>query len=93
MEGNGSRPPKPNPKWDVRYASAQSTKPSAKRHDDLLKAIRLRLLIRYVELGQASVIAEPHVYGIRGGEDTLLVYQVNTLDVWKALEGWGAHRP
>ena len=85
MDGNGSRPPKPNTDWDIRYASADVKVTSRERHGAIISAIWQRRLIRYVELGQASVIAEPHIYGVRGGENTLLVYQVNTLDVWKLL--------
>ena len=54
----------------------------------LLAAIREKRLIEVVYKGGRPRIIEPHDYGIRGGVETLLAYQVDGESHSAASDGW-----
>ena len=54
---------------------------------DLVRAIEEKRLVEFV-YKTARRIVEPHDYGIRGGEETLLGYQLSGRKDSGAVRGW-----
>jgi hypothetical protein len=86
-----AREPKPDYHRDQKFASVE---PTPTRRRAILSAIKDKRLVRYQVSGQEPQEAEPHIYGARGGIDTLLVYKVfdGSWDAWTRL-GLNGLRP
>jgi hypothetical protein len=55
---------------------------------DLVRAIREKRLIELVYRSGRHRTVEPHDYGVKGGADLLLVYQLDGASRSGASEGW-----
>jgi hypothetical protein len=54
-------------------------------HDPLISAIQRKQFVT-LNLGEHQLFAEPHIYGIRGGHPTLLVYDEQADPSWQFID-------
>ena len=76
---------KPAIVWDELRASANDQPIQPRIHDPLIEAIRNKQFVTLTLRDHREVFAEPHIYGLRGGHATLLVYDEQVDPVWQMI--------
>lgn len=82
-----NREPKPEIEWDELIAST-STPQRVNRliHRVLVSAIENKLRVTLTLTSGVHISAEPHVYGVRDGQPSLLIYVAKARPVWQLVD-------
>jgi hypothetical protein len=77
-----TRPPKPNLSFDKRYAPTDPNDIPMRVHAQLMKAIREKHFVTLKMDTGDELFGEPHVYGVRSGVPTLLLFFAGAGPEW-----------
>jgi hypothetical protein len=77
---------KPSMVWDELHASTTEQAIHPRIHDPLISAIQHKQFVTLKLKEHKEVFAEPHIYGLRAGRPTLLVYDEQTDPAWRFID-------
>lgn len=80
------RDPKPTTQWDELRASTSEQPIHPRIHEPLIQAIKNKNIITLKLRNWIEFVGEPHVYGLRGGQPMLLVYNDQADPAWQMVD-------
>jgi hypothetical protein len=80
------REPKPSIVWGELLASTSERPIHPRIHEPLMRAIKNKNVVSLKLRSWVESVGEPHVYGMRGGRPTLLVYNDKADPPWQFVD-------